>query len=157
MSNHNSEYKAFGFDVLSLLLTATAGNLQHYNGLAMPVFPILRTAPPVLQNQNTVLESWMADREMWKEYEEFDWVIGQKVEPYMPHNGRSILVRWLNDEGQSWTCCVPTNVEGRWCDHKPFGRPDRAIAHVRKHLNLKPFPCERRCGNEEWYVPEFSQ
>ncbi len=156
MSYPNSEYKAFSFDVQSSLLTTTAGNLQHYNGFAVPIYPILHTAPPILRNQNTDQESWKADRKAWKEHAEEDWFTGQSEEPYLPHNGKSILVRWLNDEGQGWTCCVPLDVEGRWCDHKPFGRIDRALAHVRKHLNLKPFPCEEHCGTEGWYVPEFS-
>ena len=158
MSHPNSEYKAFSFDIQSSSLTTTEGNLQHCNGSSVPVFPILHTAPPVLRSQNTPEQKWKADHDTLKEYNESDWFKNQDIEPLMPNNGRSIFVRWLDGvgEGQSWTCRVPLNVEGSWCDHKPFGRPDRAIAHVRKHLDLKPFPCAGRCGNEEWYVPELS-
>jgi hypothetical protein len=75
----------------------------------------------------------------------------------MPHNGKSVLFRWLDEDeaGTSWTCCVPLNNEGLGCGHAPFKRPDRALAHVRQHLDLKPFPCEGKCGNEGWYVPRL--
>lgn len=148
MSFPNSKYKAISLDVQSSLLTTTAGNIQQYNG------PL-----PVLRNQNTPQETWKADRKMWKAYDKLDWVINQQLEPNMPHNGRSIFLQWLNEveveEGNSWVCRVPLDVELGWCDHRPFSRLDRAIAHVRKHLDFKPFACGGRCGNERWYVPEF--
>ena len=118
----------------------------------------LPTDPPVLRTHNTPQQSWTADRETWEGYNELDWFILQSLEPYLPHNGRSILVRWLKEatEGNSWTCRVPLDDERSWCDHGPFKRRERAVAHVRRHLKLKPFPCGGQCGNEGWYVPELS-
>lgn len=94
---------------------------------------------------------------MWKAYTEFDWFMKQQHEPGMPNNGKSILLQWLIEveEGTKWECRVPLDVELSWCNHRPFGRVDRAIAHVRKHLDFKPFACEGRCENGEWYVLEF--
>ena len=135
----------------------TAGNIQQYNGSTGPVFFIFPTASPVLQNQNTPQETWTADRKMWKAYYKMDWFMNQQLEPDLPHVGRSIFLQWLNEvgEGNSWVCRVPLDVELGWCDHRPFNRLDRAIAHVRKHLDFKPFACEELCGNEGWYVPDF--
>ena len=157
MSFPNSKNNAISIDVQLSLLTTTAGNIQQYNGSTVPVVLILPTAPPIVLGQNTPLEKWKAGRKWWKAYYKVDWFMNQQLEPTMPHNGRSIFLQWLNEaeEGNSWVCRVPLDAELGWCDHKPFRRFDRAIAHVRKHLDFKPFPCEGRCGNNGWYVPEF--
>jgi hypothetical protein len=158
MSQPSSKSTAFTVNLQSPLLTTTADDLYHCNGSAMHVVLTLPNAPPVLGTANTLLESWTADRKAWEAYEEEDWFMRQIFEPLLPHNGRSILIRWLKDvvEGKSWTCCVPLDVEESWCDHGPFTRLDRAVAHVRRHLDLKPFPCGGQCGNEEWYVKKLS-
>ena len=117
--------------------------------------PVLTTPPPKVPTQNTPKQSWEANRKVWKAYADLGWFKNQEIEPYMPNNGKSILVRWLNedDKGISWTCCAPLDNEEHGCGHEPFRRLDRAIAHVRGHLGLEPFPCKEGCGNEGWYVP----
>ena len=117
--------------------------------------PVLPTPPPVVPNQNTPQQSWEADREMWEAYADLDWFKKQDIEPNYPHNGKSILLQWLkeDDKGMSWTCRAPLDSKAHWCGHGPFKRLDRAIAHVRKHLRLKPFPCQGDCGIEGWYAP----
>jgi len=135
----------------------TAGNIQNSDRSALPVVLILPHAPPILENQNKPEDSWRADLKSWKEYHESDWFKDQVIEPDLPHNGKSILVRWLKEvgEGKGWTCCVPLDGEGNRCI-RPFGRPDRALAHVREHLDLKPFPCKGTCRTKGWYVRKFS-
>jgi len=64
------------------------------------------------------------------------------------------LGRWLSrleaKEKKGWRCDVP--VEGEtWCRNE-IERIDRAIIHVRTHLDLKPYPCEGRCNKENWYA-----
>jgi len=155
MSHPNGKYNVFTFNLQSSLLTMTTGNSQHCNE---SVVLTLLTAPPVLPTENNLQQSWAADRKAWKEYDEEDWLMRQAFEPDMPHNGRSIFFRWLNEtvEGKNWICSVPLNGEGTWCDHDPFKRPDRAIAHVRWHLKHTPFACGGQCRNEGWYVPRLS-
>jgi len=134
----------------------TAGNLQNSNGSGVPARLTLHTAPPILRTHNTRQESWRVDRKLWKAYYEFDWCKNQVIEPFMD-NGKSVLVRWLDEAGENkgWTCCVPLDPEAKWCIH-PFRRLDRALAHIREHLDFKPYPCEGKCRNEEWYVRKFS-
>jgi len=119
-----------------------------------PGVPVLPTLPPKVRNQNTPQQSWEADRKMWGAYAKMDWFKNQELEPIMPHNSTSILAQWLNevDEGKVWECRVPSDTAKTWCDHKPLKRFDRALAHVRTHLGLKPFPCEGRCETDGWYV-----
>ena len=147
MASPDGEHKAFGFDPQPPLLTAVTG----------PAFLVLVGPPPIVPNENTLEEKWEVDRKNWKIYTDLDWFKKQELEPYMPHNGKSILIQWLNEveEGNSWVCCAPLDRQETWCGHGPFKRLDRAIAHVRKHLGLKPFCCGGGCGRAEWYVPKF--
>jgi hypothetical protein len=158
MSHPESKYKAFSLDLKPQLLTTTAGNLHNRNGPAVPVVLTLPIAPPIVRNQNSRHESWKIDHKVLEAYKELEWFKDHNVEPNMPHNGRSILIQWLDedDEGISWTCCVPLESEASWCGNGPFRRMDRALAHVREHIGLKPFPCKGRCGTEGWYVSVFS-
>ena len=111
----------------------------------------------ILLSHNNRQETWEIDRENWKINAESDWFKNQELEPLYPFNGKSILIQWLKevDEGIGWVCCVPLDSEQSWCDHGPFNRFDRAVAHVRKHLGLRPFRCRGECGWFEWYVPRF--
>ena len=80
------------------------------------------------------------------------WYLKQEEEP-LNHLGQSILIRWLNrfdEERNGWSCRVPLE-DGTWCT-QTIGRLDHAITHVRGHLGLKPYPCEGKCGNQDWYV-----
>ncbi|KAG8831638.1 hypothetical protein FRC17_002830 [Serendipita sp. 399] len=38
------------------------------------------------------------------------------------------------------------------CRGTRFERRDRALGHIHKHLNLKPFVCDGECGTPHWYV-----
>jgi hypothetical protein len=68
----------------------------------------------------------------------------------------SSLVRWLNlretEERKWWSCCVPLEG-GTWCKYESE-RIDRAVTHVRGHLDHKPYPCEGKCENQQWYAEE---
>ena len=142
----DGEHKAFSFLPPSLL-TAVTGRALH----------VLVGPPPIVSNHNDPQETWEVDRKIWKTYAELDWFKNQELEPYMPHNGKSILIQWLDevDEGISWMCCAPLDSDKSWCGHGPFKRLDRAVAHVRKHLDLRPFRCGGDCGRAGWYVPKF--
>ena len=72
----------------------------------------------------------------------------------MPHEAKSVLAQWLNEvnDETAWKCSVPLDDEESWCLHPHFKRFDRALAHVRNHLGLKPFPCEGRCERGDWYA-----
>ena len=77
--------------------------------------------------------------------------------------GKSVLERWINHpntEDQSvWRCDVPLELEDgekTFCKEE-FLRLDRAITHVRGHLDHKPFPCEGHCKKQNWYAQEPSQ
>jgi hypothetical protein len=37
------------------------------------------------------------------------------------------------------------------CNHN-CSRPDRFKTHLFTHLNFKPFPCDRSCGDPHWYA-----
>lgn len=104
--------------------------------------------------ENSPLESWQADREIWEAYSQLDWFKGQQQEPKFSHNGKSIFSQWLNKlTNADWECCAPLDTPATWCRYT-IKRHDRAIVHIRRHLGHKPFPCEDQCGREGWYVPK---
>jgi hypothetical protein len=111
--------------------------------------------PPMRPGELSPREPWLIDREAWEALSQEKWYLNQEEEP-LNHSGKSILVRWVNCletvEGPCWRCRVPMKIEG-WCP-KTFTRIDRAIAHVRNHLGLKPYPCEGLCGQHNWYAGE---
>ena len=146
MSSPNGEYKAFGSS-RPLFLTAVTGQ----------TLLVLVGPTPVVFSDCDCQEKWEIDRKNWKLNTELDWFKKQEIEPLYPFNGKSILTQWLKEvnEGIGWVCSVPLDSEQRWCDHGPFNRLDRAVAHVRKHLNLRPFRCGGECGWVEWYVSRF--
>ena len=142
--------------VTSLLRSSfiTVADLSQYS--SSPGVPVLHGPPPKVPNQNTPQEKWEAARGMWKAYEKLVWFLNQDLEPNMPNEKKSILSQWLNEvEGETaWKCVVPLDDEATWCRHPHLRRLDRALAHVRSHLGLKPFPCEGRCErNDDWYAP----
>ena len=146
MSSPNGEHEAFGLSH-PLFLTAATGQTPL----------VLVGQPPVVRSHNSRQKTWEVDRKNWKTNTELDWFKNQELEPLYPFNGKSILTQWLKevDEGIGWVCVVPLDSEQSWCDHEPYNRLDRALAHVRKHLDLRPFRCGGECGWVEWYVPTF--
>ena len=116
---------------------------------------VLVGTPPIVPNNSNRQEAWEVDRKMWKMYAGSDWFKNQELEPYMPHNGKSILTQWLDEVDEGIVCCAPLDSEESWCGYGPFKRLDRAVAHVRKHLDFRPFHCGGDCGQAGWYVPEF--
>ena len=83
----------------------------------------------------------------WLIFSSQPWVLSGGLEPTDPR-GRSILHEWLVRDGpQLYVCTVP--VHGRPCSTK-HNRQDRALTHVRKHLNARPYECNGRCGNPMW-------
>lgn len=112
---------------------------------------------PKVESDATPREKWLIDWEAWQEYYREPWYLNQEEEP-LNHEEKSVLVRWLDEPGTEgggkWTCRVPLKGE-TWCKHK-IKRPDRAITHVRRHLNLRPYPCEGKCKNQIWYAANRS-
>ena len=107
----------------------------------------------LVPNQASPREKWELDRRHWDAQLQETWYVDQVEEPEN-HEGKSILVRWLDrleaKEKKGWRCCVPLKGE-TWCTEE-IDRPDRAIIHVRAHLDLKPYPCEGHCHKEIWYA-----
>ena len=112
---------------------------------------ILKT--PLVPTEASPREQWERDRRDWDAQLQETWYVDQVEEP---ENlvGKSILVRWLDPleakEKKGWRCCVPLEGE-TWCEDE-IERIDRAIIHVRVHLDLKPYPCEGHCNEENWYA-----
>jgi len=102
-------------------------------------------------SHNTSRQKWEVDRRMWESYQTLVWFMNQDLEPNMPHEKKSILSQWLAEVngGTAWKCDVPLDGEDTWCCHPHLKRFDRALAHVRSHLGLKPFPCEGRCNKDD--------
>ena len=98
-------------------------------------------------------EKWLVDIKAWEGLFQERWYLNQELEP-LNHLGRSILCQWLNnskiERREGWSCCVPLE-EDVWCTQANLSL-DRALAHVRGHLGLKPFPCEGMCGSQYWYA-----
>ena len=100
------------------------------------------------------------DRESWNQLLEQLWVLRQGVEPRGP-SGESTLLDWLDSaetgKGKMWTCAVPLDPPQTRCEHAAFNRIHRAIAHIRVHLGVRPYPCGGKCGMASWYVPAVIQ
>jgi hypothetical protein len=107
----------------------------------------------LVPNQAPLQEQWQRDRKDWDALLKEEWYLNQVEEPEN-HLGKSSLVRWLDriedKEKKGWRCCVPLEGE-TWCTDE-IDRIDRAIIHVRVHLDLKPYPCEGNCNKENWYA-----
>ena len=104
---------------------------------------------PNLGADDTVL---FRTRETWAEVTRQEWVAKQQVEP-LDREGKSVLLEWLkclDDEGKSWKCIAPLGHPKAWCEHAPINRVHRALAHVRNHLGVRPYPCGGLCGTSEW-------
>ena len=95
----------------------------------------------------------LRDEPDWEGLFQEVWYLKQEEEP-SNHLGQSILFRWLNhfetEERTGWSCCVPLGNDKR-CTYTSV-RPDHAIIHVRDHLGLKPYLCEGKCENQDWYA-----
>ena len=95
----------------------------------------------------------LRDERDWEGLFQEMWYLKQEEEP-SNHLGQSILFRWLNhfetEERKEWSCCVPLGNDKR-CTYMSV-RPDDAITHVRDHLGLKPYLCEGKCENQDWYA-----
>jgi len=111
---------------------------------------------PIVQNQNTPHECWEIDHADFEALKNEYWYINKDVEPNL-WNGKSMLIRWLNEVGtdgnKDLECRVPLDRADNWCG-KPFSRLNRAIAHVRTHLGHEPYLCGGypNCRQEGWYV-----
>jgi hypothetical protein len=94
------------------------------------------------------------DRKAWNHVLKRPWVLRQEVEP-LRSNGESILLDWLDsaETGKLWTCAVPLESPQTRCEHAPFNRIHRAIAHIRVHLGVRPYVCGGKCRISGWYVP----
>ena len=110
----------------------------------------------LVPSQAPLPEQWQIDREYWDAQLQEPWYLDQVEEPENDV-GKSILVRWLDPlEGKDqkgWRCRVPVPGE-TWCN-ETIKRVDRAITHVRAHLDLKPYPCEGGCNKPNWYAKSF--
>jgi hypothetical protein len=109
------------------------------------------SAIPNLDAEDTVL---LHALKTWSQVAKQEWVTKQQEEP-LDQDGKSVLLDWLkcvDDVGKSWKCIVPLGHSGAWCEHVPINRVHRAIAHVRMHLGLRPYPCGGLCGTVDWYV-----
>ncbi len=111
----------------------------------------------MVPTEYTIHECWEVDRAMFEALKREGWYINNEVEPDT-WNGKSILTQWLNevekDGSKHLECCVPlVDQAGYWC-RKTFLRLDRAITHVRNHLEHKPFVCGGypSCKQEGWCV-----
>jgi hypothetical protein len=93
------------------------------------------------------------DRESWNQLLKQSWVRRQELEP-LRASGESILLDWLDgfETGKLWTCAVPLDQPQTRCEHAPFNRMHRAMAHIRMHLGLRPYACGGRCRMSGWYV-----
>ena len=111
---------------------------------------------PIVSSQNTIHQYWEIDRATLEALKNEYWYINKEVEP-ATWNGKSILIRWLNEtetDGQKYLeCRVPLDRADNWCC-KPFSGLDRAIAHVRVHLRHEPYLCGGypNCMQKAWYV-----
>lgn len=112
--------------------------------------------PPIVCNENTIHECWEIDRASFEALKQENWYINKDVEPII-WNGKSMLIRWLNevetDGNKHLECRVPLERADNWCC-KRFTRLNRAIAHVRMHLGHEPYLCGGypNCRQEGWYV-----
>ncbi len=107
----------------------------------------------LVPSQAPLQEQWKIDREYWDAQLEEPWYLNQVEEPENDV-GKSILDRWLDPleakDEKGWRCRFPKPGE-TWCN-ETIKRFDRAIVHVRGHLNLKPYPCEGDCNKPNWYA-----
>lgn len=121
--------------------------------VALPeIFP--KVVPPFLvPSQASPQQQWQLDRKDWDALSQEPWYLNQVEEPG-DNVGKSILARWLAPleakDQKGWRCCVPLDGE-TWCK-QTITRIDRAIVHVRVHLDLKPYPCEGGCNKPNWYA-----
>jgi len=94
------------------------------------------------------------DRELWRRLLKQPWVLKQEIEP-RKSNGESVLLDWLDgvETGKLWTCAVPLDSPQTRCEHAAFNRIHRALAHIRGHLEVRPYACGGRCRMSGWYVP----
>lgn len=75
--------------------------------------------------------------------------LAQGLDPSDPVTGRSRLPEWITTEtAQMFVCEVPL-PNGQICKVQK-NRLDRAMAHTRQHLDLKPFKCGGQCGVSDW-------
>jgi hypothetical protein len=83
----------------------------------------------------------------WLVFSSQPWVTSGGLEP-TDARGRSVLHEWLDgSQPQFYICKVA--VQGRPCG-VAHNRLDRALPHVRMHLNTKPYECNGQCGNPAW-------
>jgi len=91
-------------------------------------------------------------RKLWKELSAQPWLHDGESDPLDERTGQSVLCVWIhNPEPRVYICQVPLDDSGAYCG-AVYQRQDRALTHVRTHLNYKPFACRGRCGMKDWWV-----
>jgi hypothetical protein len=88
-----------------------------------------------------------------------EWIASIRSSPWFRNNqsepedspGQSIFLRFLGRASESGTYVCLFRGCGKVCN-RTFDRRDRALGHVRQHLNHRPFWCGGRCFNANWYV-----
>lgn len=105
---------------------------------------------PLLNVRRTSLRSVIPTSGLWKELLEQPWLHNGESDPLDERTGQSVLSVWIhNPEPRVYICQVPLEDSGTYCGTK-YQRQDRALTHVRTHLNYKPFICRGRCGMKDW-------
>jgi hypothetical protein len=90
--------------------------------------------------------------DLWRSFLNSDWLRNNVQEPKI--SGHSVLRQMLVQppdptDASVWICGVP--IPNGICG-KTFRRPDRAVTHIRRHLNHRPYPCDGGCGVPTWCV-----
>lgn len=77
------------------------------------------------------------------------WLRDGQSDPLDERTGQSVLLVWIhNPEPKVYICQVPLENSEKYCGTR-YQRQDRALTHVRRHLNYKPFACHGRCGTKD--------
>jgi len=93
-----------------------------------------------------LLPSFIPTSRLWEELLVQPWVHNGDSDPLDEKTGQSVLSVWIhNPEPRVYICQVPSGDSGAYCGIQ-YQRQDRALTHVRTHLNYKPFACGGRCG-----------
>ncbi|CAG8710395.1 9745_t:CDS:2 [Acaulospora colombiana] len=92
---------------------------------------------------------------------------GPNAERLFPLLSECLFSQWLQDDAPEPRTKNNASIleafldskDGRQCPFdncdKSFLRKDRAIGHIRQHLNHRPFKCQGKCKNLKWYVPKW--
>jgi len=97
-------------------------------------------------SSSLLLPSFIPTSGLWEELLGQPWLHNGELDPLDEQTGQSVLCMWIyNPEPRIYICQVPLGDTGEYCGMR-YQRQDRALTHVRAHLNYKPFACRGRCG-----------